>query len=162
MFSFLDHGVVHCNQLQMIMLRILSLEATCLQLLVVCLCFRLSFVRGNGWVNAGQGHGVILDMSTRLNIAIDVAQALAYLHYYTGNWSLTWVIWSRTLSFQCWQVPAGIGGGGTLAQFWGCKNLDNFVLNYKMGCEKSVRALAVVNTCSWLPLFGICRQTYNT
>ncbi|XP_024360158.1 calmodulin-binding receptor-like cytoplasmic kinase 3 isoform X1 [Physcomitrium patens] len=33
----------------------------------------------------GQGHGVILDMSTRLNIAIDVAQALAYLHYYTDK-----------------------------------------------------------------------------
>lgn len=33
----------------------------------------------------GVPYGIILDMSTRLNIAIDVAQALTYLHYYTDR-----------------------------------------------------------------------------
>ncbi|KAG0556192.1 hypothetical protein M758_11G032300 [Ceratodon purpureus] len=33
----------------------------------------------------GHPYGVILDMSKRLNIAIDVAQALTYLHYYTDR-----------------------------------------------------------------------------
>lgn len=41
------------------------------------------------YVYAGH-YGVILDMSKRLNIAIDVAQALTYLHYYTGNLPLSW------------------------------------------------------------------------
>jgi len=33
----------------------------------------------------GVPYGVVLDMSKRLNIAIDVAQALTYLHYYTDR-----------------------------------------------------------------------------
>jgi hypothetical protein len=36
-------------------------------------------------VDAGPPDGVILDMSTRLDIAIDIAHALTYLHYYTGT-----------------------------------------------------------------------------
>lgn len=36
-------------------------------------------------VCAGVPYGVKMDMSTRLNIAIDVATALTYLHYYTGR-----------------------------------------------------------------------------
>jgi hypothetical protein len=37
------------------------------------------------WVDAGSPYGVILNMGTRLDIAIDIAHALTYLHYYTGN-----------------------------------------------------------------------------
>jgi hypothetical protein len=33
----------------------------------------------------GSPYGVILNMGTRLDIAIDIAHALTYLHYYTGN-----------------------------------------------------------------------------
>ncbi len=36
--------------------------------------------------------GVTLDMSKRLDIAIDVAHALAYLHFYAGKQALFWAI----------------------------------------------------------------------
>lgn len=58
----------------------------------ICICSALMI----DWCFAGL-HGTVLDLAARLDIAIDVAHAVTYLHMYTGlgsdvkNFVVNWI-----------------------------------------------------------------------